>query len=98
MKGKEKHKIINSLLGDIEDEQFAQLSTLGRKITDYETDKKAAAGGTLILFFLCYNLSQFLPKSFLFHLSLLSSSLPSVSLFLPSPLSLPPSLPSSLYR
>ena len=47
VKGKEKHKIINSLLGDIEDEQFAQLSTLGRKITDYETDKKAAAGGIL---------------------------------------------------
>lgn len=96
MKGKEKHKIINSLLGDIEDEQFAQLSTLGRKITDYETDKKAAAGGTLYNFFCVIISLNFYPNLFfvpLFHLSLLSSSLPSVSLFLPSPLSLPSFFP-----
>uniref|UniRef100_A0A1X7VH62 U5 small nuclear ribonucleoprotein 200 kDa helicase n=1 Tax=Amphimedon queenslandica TaxID=400682 RepID=A0A1X7VH62_AMPQE len=44
MKEKEKHKEINSLLGDISDEQFAQLSGLSRKIADYGADKQASAG------------------------------------------------------
>ena len=34
-----------SLLGPLDDEKFALLSGLGRKITDYGADKSAAAEG-----------------------------------------------------
>ncbi|CAI8015215.1 Putative U5 small nuclear ribonucleoprotein 200 kDa helicase [Geodia barretti] len=42
MKEKEKKKEISSLLGALDDETFAMLSGLGRRITDYGTDKGAA--------------------------------------------------------
>ena len=45
LKEKEKYREIVSLLGQMEEEQFAKLSGLGRKITDYGTDKQAATGG-----------------------------------------------------
>lgn len=41
---KEKHREINALLGAIEDDRFAKLVALGRKITDYGTDKQSSAG------------------------------------------------------
>ncbi len=45
LKEKEKHREIVSLLGPMEEEDFAKLSSLGRKITDYGMDKQAATGG-----------------------------------------------------
>ena len=42
MKEKEKKKEISSLLGSLDDEQFAMLSGLGRRVTDYGADKHAA--------------------------------------------------------
>ena len=39
---KEKKKEISSLLGPLEEDQFAMLSGLGRRITDYGADKHAA--------------------------------------------------------
>ena len=46
LKEKEKQKEIVSLLGPLDDEKFALLSGLGRKVTDYGADKSAAAEGT----------------------------------------------------
>ena len=42
MKEKDKKKEISTLLGALDDEQFAMLSRLGRRITDYGADKGAA--------------------------------------------------------
>ena len=42
---KEKHREIVSLLGAMDEDQFAKLAGLGRRITDYGTDKQASAGG-----------------------------------------------------
>ena len=42
LKEKEKKKEISSLLGPLEEDQFAMLSGLGRRITDYGADKHAA--------------------------------------------------------
>ena len=42
MKEKEKKKEIGSLLGTLDDEEFAMLAGLGRRITDYGADKSAA--------------------------------------------------------
>ena len=47
MKEKEKKKEISSLLGALDEEQFAMLSSLGRRITDYGTDKHSAVEGKL---------------------------------------------------
>lgn len=47
MKEKEKKKEISSLLGALDEEQFATLSSLGRRITDYGTDKHAGVEGEL---------------------------------------------------
>lgn len=41
MKEKEKKKEISALLGALDEEQFAMLSGLGRRITDYGADKGA---------------------------------------------------------
>lgn len=41
MKEKEKKKEISTLLGSMDDEQFAMLAGLGRRITDYGADKSA---------------------------------------------------------
>ena len=49
MQEKQKHREINSLLGSITEEQFAQLGGLGRKIMDYGADKQASAGGNVVL-------------------------------------------------
>ena len=42
---KEKYREIVSLLGAMDEDQFAKLAGLGRRITDYGTDKQASAGG-----------------------------------------------------
>ena len=47
MKEREKKKEISSLLGPLEEDQFAMLSGLGRRITDYGADKHAAVEGEL---------------------------------------------------
>lgn len=47
MKEKEKKKEISSLLGALDEEQFAMLSNLGRRITDYGADKHGAVEGKL---------------------------------------------------
>lgn len=44
LKEKEKHREIVSLLGAMDEDQFAKLAGLGRRITDYGTDKQASAG------------------------------------------------------
>ena len=45
LKEREKQKEIVSLLGPLDDEKFALLVGLGKKITDYGADKSAAAEG-----------------------------------------------------
>ena len=45
LKEREKQKEIVSLLGPLDDEKFALLSGLGRKITDYGADKGTAPEG-----------------------------------------------------
>ena len=45
LKEREKQKEIVSLLGPLEDEKFALLVGLGKKITDYGADKGTAAEG-----------------------------------------------------
>ena len=42
LKEREKKEEISSLLGAMEEDQFAMLSGLGRRITDYGTDKQTA--------------------------------------------------------
>ena len=53
LKEKEKHKIISSLLGRLEDEKFALLVGLGRRITDYGTEKAATLGGVCVCVCVC---------------------------------------------
>ena len=48
LKEREKQKEIISLLGPLDDEKFAVLSGLGRKITDYGADKSTAPEGMCI--------------------------------------------------
>ena len=45
LKEREKQKEIISLLGPLDDEKFALLSGLGRKISDYGADKSTAPEG-----------------------------------------------------
>ena len=47
LKEKEKKKEISTLLGALDDEQFAMLAGLGRRITDYGADKGGAVESEL---------------------------------------------------
>ena len=48
LKEKEKQREIISLLGPVDDDRFALLVGLGKKITDYGTDKHATVEGKVI--------------------------------------------------
>ena len=48
LKEREKQREIVSLLGSLDDEKFALLAGLGRKITDYGADKSTAAEGLYV--------------------------------------------------
>ncbi len=50
LKEREKQKEVVSLLGPVDNERYAILVGLGKKITDYGTDKHTAMEGE------CYNL------------------------------------------